>query len=586
MKLRAGLLVLVAVAALVSGWWFGRRDAALPAAISMIRESDLGTTLAAAGCLGLSPDGSRLAFVTTVDGRRMLAVAAADGASPAGPASIVAGSEDARHPSWSADGRRIAFATYERGPLKIVDVASQRISSGANAGSGGSAWNTRGDLLFTAADNALHRTGADGRTSRITTLDPATNEVEHAWPSFLPDGRRFLYLARASRPSDSRLYLSSLDAPHERHVVAEAHSAPLYADGHLLFVYEGILMAQPLDAGTGRVTGVALPLAVGLHWDEWSGEGAFTAANDGLLAFRLARTPPDELAWFTVGAMHAERVAGLRDVHEARRSPDGTRIAATLRDDATGMDDIWIVSSDGGSPVRLTSHPASDNSPVWSPDGSSVVFRSNRSGLHNLYRIDVPTRGAERLLLDSTADDQPTDISAAGLLLFNRWSIDTRQDIWALPLSGGKPFAVLATEFLEGNAAFSPDGAWIAYESNESGATQVHVRRYPADGSGIRISVDGGSKPRWTADGRTVVYVRDDHRFEAVPLEMTSATVVASRPRELFITRPRIDGPGGFDIDPTGSRILAPTAGRTGTPEPAITFIKHWRRLLSSVSSG
>ena len=586
MRVRPGwLLVVLLLAALSLGWWTYRgRRTGPPAEISVARDSALGAPLTAAGCLALSPDGTRLAYITSVEGRGMLAVAtvtSGPGTAGVGDARIVPGSEDARHPSWSADGIRLAFATYEGGPLKIVDVNSHRLTTVAPAGSGGSAWNANGDLLFAAADQGLHRRDASGRTIRVTMLDPSTNAVEHAWPVFLPDGKRFIYLARAARPSDSRLYLASIDAPHDRRVIAETHSAPHYADGHLFFVYEGILMAQPFDPVDGRVTGVALPLAVGVHWDEWTGEGAFTANNKGWLVFRLARTPPDELAWFTTGSMTSEVVGRLRDVHEARRSPDGTRIAATVRDPATGMDDIWLAANDGAPPTRLTSHPASDNSPVWTPDGASLIFRSNRSGHYRLYRVTVPGNAGERLLLDSTVDDQPTDTSSArGLLLFNRWSMDTRQDVWALPLAGGAPFAVLATESLEANAAFSPDGSWIAYETNESGATQVHVRRYPLDSTNVRISVDGGSRPRWTADGRTVIYVRDDNRFEAVDLETRTGTVVPSRPRALFITRPRIDEVGGFDIDADGTRILAPTPAPVGTPEPAITLIRNWKSLF------
>ena len=591
MRLRAGLLLLVVLAAAFAGWWrFGPRDTGPAPEVSLTRESEFGTSLTAAGCLALSPDGSRLAFIASDEGRGMLAVAdvsSADGVSRVGKAVIIPGSEEARHPSWSADGTRIAFATYERGPLKIVDVRNHHVSNVEPAGSGGSAWNRTGDLLFAAADQGLHRRDAAGRTTRLTMPDPAVNEAEHAWPVFLPDGDRFIYLARSTRRSDSRLYLSSLDAPHERRVVAETHSAPLYADGHVLFIYEGILMAQPLDEKSGRVTGIARPLAVGLHWDEWTGEGAFTATH-GMLAFRLARTPPDQLAWFTVGGMTTEVIGKLGDVHEARRSPDGRRIAATLRDPATGMDDIWIVSDDGTAATRVTSHPASDNSPVWTPDGSSLVFRSNRSGVYKLHRTGLPGTGAgEQVLLDSTVDDQPTDASASrGLLLFNRWSMDTRRDVWALPLAGGTPFALLATEFLEGNAALSPDGSWIAYETNESGANQVHVRRYPVDATTHRISVDGGNQPRWSANGRTIIYVRDDNRFEAVDLDVANGSLVPSRPRTLFITRPRIGEPGSFDIDAEGTRILAPTPGPTGTPEPAITFIRNWKRLLRTVSSG
>jgi Tol biopolymer transport system component len=585
MKVRAGLLLVALVAAGSAAWCLlAGREADPPPEITVVRESELGTPLAASSGFALSPDGSTLAFITTVEGRAMLALWAPGPPAQSGPeahAHVIPGTEDARHPSWSADGGWIAFATEDGEPLKKVDVRTHKVFVVSATGTGGSAWNASGDLLYTGPDAALHRVDPGGRSVRVTTIDPSSNEAEHAWPAFLPDGRRFIYLSRGARPSDSRLYLSSLDAPHERRVVAEAHSAPRYAAGHLFFIYEGILMAQPFDAQAGRVTGVALPLAVGLHEDPWSGEGAFAASDSGLLAFRLARTPPDQLAWFTIGSMTAETVAGFTDVHEARASRDGSRIAATLRDAATGMDDIWIAGADGTSPRRLTSHPSSDNSPVWYADGASLAFRSNRTGVYNLHTVDLET-GRERRLLESSVDDQPTDVSPGGdLLLFNRWSMDTRQDVWALPIAGGTPFAVLATEFVEGHATFSPDGAWIAYESNESGANQVYVRRYPIDGPGARISPNGGHKPRWTSGGRTIVYVRDDNRFEAVDLAVEGGTFTASKPRELFITRPGIDEVGGFDIDPGGRRILAPAPGSRGTPEPSITFIRNWQRLLA-----
>jgi Tol biopolymer transport system component len=258
------------------------------------------------------------------------------------------------------------------------------------------------------------------------------------------------------------------------------------------------------------------------------------------------------------------------------------------------MDDIWIAAPGGTGPRRLTANAASDNSPVWTHDGLGLVFRSNRTGVYNLHRADLAS-GADRPLLRSHVDDQPTDASRSGdLLLFNRWSMDTREDIWALPLGGGSAYPVLRTEFLEGHAVFSPDGQWIAYETNASGAAQVHVRRFhpPArgadqgqagDGTTLQLSVNGGYKPRWTADGRTVVYVRDDHRFEAVDLDLSRAPVTAASPRALFITRPRLAELGGYDIDPSGRRILAPTPGTTGTPEPSITRMRGWTRALGSM---
>ena len=571
MRLRATLILIAALAAGLILWRLAAwRETPLEPQVSVIRESQLGVPLGSLPCLAISADGSQVAFITTLDGREMLALA--DLGNGASTATIVSGTEGARHPSWSTDGRWIAFATEGGGPLKKLDTRTHDVSVASATGRGGSAWNARGHLLYTAADQALHQVDASGRAIRVTTIDPATNEVEHAWPAFLPDGNRFIYLARTGRSSESKLYLSSLDAPHERRMIAEAHSAPLYAAGHLLFMYERILMAQPFDARSGRVTDLALPLAVGLHASDWTGEAAFTASDGGLVTFRLDRDPPDQLAWFTVGAMAAEPVPGRSDAREARLAGDG-RIAATTRDPATGMDDIWIVDRERQNLARLTSHPASDNSPVWSRDGSRLVFRSNRTGLYNLYQVD-PATGAERLLLESTADDQPTDFSPSGELLFNRWSMDTRQDIWVLP-AGGRAVAVLASEALETNGAFSPDGAWIAYQTNESGANQVHVRRYPIDGTSTRISLDGGNRPRWTADGRTVIYVRDDNRFQAVDLGLKDGALHPSPPRDLFITRPRISDVGGFDIDAAGTRILVHGPGPSGTPERTLTIIRH-----------
>jgi Tol biopolymer transport system component len=468
--------------------------------------------------MALSPDGRQLAFVAAGEAGPRLWVRQFDQAA----ARALQGTDGAAYPFWAPDGRAIGF--FADGKLKRIDLlggAPQALAD-ASAGRGG-AWSADGVILFSpTANSALARIPASGGTP-VTVTELKTGENSHRWPQFLPDGRRFLFRAALGRLETRGTYVGSLEGGARTRVLADDTAAVFAPPDLLLVVRQGVLMALRFDPARAVVSGDPVSVAQNVGADGTIERGAFTVSATGVLAHRAGGSQNRQLVWMDRAGRAAGTLGGVDDdgLANPALAPDGQRVAVARA--PQGNSDIWLLDARGVL-NRFTFDSSTDTSPVWSSNGQRLVFRSNRNGVYDLFEKVASGAADEQPLLVTPENKVPQDVSPDGrTLLYSVLSQKTGGDLWALPLDGDKkPFPVLQTAFDEWDAEFSPDGRWIAYESNQSGRLEIFVRPFPQSSGQWQVSTAGGTQPRWRADGKELYYMARDGRLMATPIAPTS----------------------------------------------------------------
>jgi hypothetical protein len=432
---------------------------------------------------------------------------------------------------------------------------------------------------------ALQQVSAFGGVySAVTTLDEARGDLTDRWPYFLPDGQHFLYLRRGITGSqgETAIYVASL-ASKESKLLLRANSNAAYAQGYFLFLREETLMAQPFDAKRLEMSEDAFPIAVGVQSVPGMARGVFAVSGNGVLAYQTSSVSSgSRLAWFD-GAGKTLSVLGDPLFSQAfpRLSPDGKRLAVAIVDQQNGNQDIWLYEVARGLKTRFTVDPADERSGTWSPDGSRIVFASNRKGHFDLYQKSASGVGSEELLLESNLDKYPTSWSSDGrFLLYASLDPKTKLDLWILPLGGDqKPFPFSQTEFVERHGQFSPDGRWIAYTSDESGASEIYVAPFPGPGGRQQISNSGGRQPRWRGDGKEIFYLDRDNKLMAATVNGQGPSLVVGAARPLFEVRSPGEESLGFwhvyDMTADGQRFVVNTVVEQKASAP-ITLVINW----------
>jgi hypothetical protein len=417
-------------------------------------------------------------------------------------------------------------------------------------------------------------------TTPATELEP--NQDSHRHPWFLPDGRHFLYLARATAVKKIGVYVGDLDSK-DRHAVLEVYSNAVFAPpGYLLFSREETLMAQPFDAGKGQTTGDAVPIAeqVDLTYLRGGG-GLFSVSQNGVLAYMSGVAGQDvQLTWFDRSGKAQGTVGSPGVLGSPAISPDGTTVAVDRANSRSAFYDLWLNDLVRGTSSRFTFGPRASQFPIWSPDGKHIAFRSTRGGMAEaaVYQR-TPGGGAEDEVLDKTPRTKlPTDWSRDGRYIIEQTSNDpkTRTDIWVLPLFGDrKPFPYVRTEFGETGGKLSPDGRWLAYASDETSRNEVYVQTFPEHGGKWQVSANGGDRPVWSRDGKELFFIDADRKLMAVPVK-AGPKFEAGAPQPLFDTRVGADG--RYDVSKDG-RFLIPTQIQQNVGAP-MTVVINWQAAL------
>jgi Tol biopolymer transport system component len=527
-----------------------------------------------------SPDGRHIAFLAARLGERgRIWVRSIDSSE----ARVLAGTDGAVNPFWSPDSRSIGFFTPP-GRLNKIDFSGGPVQVLWNEGGvlpEGGTWNPRGIILFApnAGLGGLYRIpDSGGSATPVTVPDAASRETSHRLPYFLPDGRHFLYL---SQPNT--INVGSLDSKETKRLL-NADSRAIYAPpGFLVFVRQGTLIGQSFDVKSLRLTGEPFRIAENIAYDPSTGRAPFSVSDSGLLTYRLGQQAGLRLAWFDRnGRQEVETINQTGDSRGPRLSPDGTRIAIERQEN--GQSDIWVIDLARGTNTRLTFSPGNETTHIWSPDGSRVLYAHSAldsNGKRELYQKLANGSGNEELVLKSDFDIVPTDWSKDGrFILYTR--TPTSGDVWILPMMGDrKPMPFLQTPFSENAAQFSPDGKWVAYWSNESGIQQIYVQPFPQASDKVQISVDGGSLPRWSDNGKELFFASSDGTLMVVDVQLGSQ-FRAGVPKALFRI-PRYGGAqtggiGRYSVSPDGERFLFPV---NNIPEDSpLTVTLNWTTKL------
>jgi Tol biopolymer transport system component len=546
------------------------------------------------GDLALSPDGRRLAYVVQGSGGRTLWLRALDSVE----ARELPGTAEAHLPFWSPDGRFIGF--FAGNKLKKIDTVGgspQALAEVTDDGRGG-AWGPDGTIIFAPAfTSPLMKVSAGGGTVEpVTELDQSLEQNSHRWPSFLPDGRHFLYFARGKKRDAEGIYVGSLDSKSGKFLLNTkllAKYAPAAAGsdkGHLLFVRDKTLLAQSFDVGRLQLSGEPAVVVEGvLNFPEEGGPtayAAFSASANGHLSYLPGSMSLTQMGWFDRAGKSLGDVGPPGQFSEPGQSPDGKR-GAFARSDPQQQSDLWLLDLARGTTTRFTFDSSAEASPVWSKDGKHIYFASNREGgRFNLYQKISSGAGSDELLLKTDNNIFPDDWLSGKLgelLIYEMDNPKTRFDLWVLPLTGErKPYPFFQTEFNETHAQFSPDGLFVAYVSDESGRAEVYVQSFPASGGKWQISSAGGDQPQWRHDGRELFYIAPNKAIMAVPIASGSSFELGT-PVALFDTRVPSGSITGdrnnYVVAAGGQRFLINNLIDEGNTQP-ITIILNWARDL------
>ena len=569
-----GGVATLAVLALVTVLW-ARRPAPQPAELRL--EMTTSPTVDP-WSIAVSPDGGEVVFVALSDGRSALWLRPLNADRP----QPIAGTDGASFPFWSPDGRFIGF--FADGYLQRVEVrggAMERLAA-ATSGQGGT-WNTDGTLLFAPnRASAIVSLATPGETPTPATRVERPQQLGHSSPEFLPDGRHFLYFAQGT-PDARGIYLGELGNLTARRLLDADAKGVYVSSGFLLFVRGSTLYAQPFNVSRLELSGAPFVVAESVMADAGTNWTALSASVGGPIVYRLGAVPESQLVWFdrsgnrlqTVGERH--RPAAW----SPSISPDQRRVA--IYRTAGGNPDIWVLDTDRGVPSRFTFDAAFDNTPIWSPDGVSIVFASGRDGPLNIYRKAVTGAADESPVLSSDRNKVPNDWSRDGRFLLYRVTGDeSRYDLYALSMEGEHTsFGVATTDFDERDAQFSPDGKWVAYQSNESGRFEIYVQPFPGPGGKTLVSAGGGAQVRWNPDGRELFYVSLDGRLMAVPIELGSdgQSVSSDEPVPLFAALLRggaeqVVDVAQYAVSQDGQRFLMNTDATAASS--SITVVLNW----------
>jgi Tol biopolymer transport system component len=536
----------------------------------------------------ISPDGTKLAYYAAdSDGVSRLWIHAMD-TLESQPLSAIAANPNIPF-FWSYDSRYVFFQISTA--LKKINVfggPAQAVCDCLfpNVMIGGSS-NREGTILFGSNRGPIKRLSSEGGAATpVTVLDAARGETAHSGPVFLPDGQHFLYF-RFGKPESTGIYVGSLETKPEKQassrILATQYTAQFVpsrdGSGEILFLREGTLLAQPFNLRRLELTGEAVRIAEQVT--SYRSAGLFSSSQTGVLVYRSGNGADSlKLEWVDrQGKVVGTPTDAFYRNDSLALSPDGTR-AVVEHPETTGSN-LWIADLARGSPTSFTyTRSGINRNAVWSPNGSKIAFSSNRNGPFDLYQHAANGAGEDELLLKSDTDTYAQDWSRDGhSLLFRRRGANSGTDLWVLPMDdqgARKPVFFLHSDFLISSARFSPDGRWVAYDSDEYGTNEVYVRPFPSPaGGGWMVSQTSGAYPRWRRDGKELFYLRLDGELMAADVNSSGAAFEHGISKPLF----KATYVNGWDVSDDGKRFLFTVAG-TETPQSPFNVVLNWMSIL------
>jgi hypothetical protein len=415
---------------------------------------------------------------------------------------------------------------------------------------------------------------AGGVPALLDISDRSREGPDQVWPSFLPDGRHFLYFAPGG------VFVGSLDSTETKRVLAVDSKAEYVPPGYVVFVRERTLFAQPFDSNRLEVTGEAVPVADQVRGSLGSAAPAFSVSASGMLAYGADFVRTTRLTWFGRRGNQLGSFGSPGTYAHIELSPDDSQVAVEIFDVRSRVGNVWSIDPLRGTASRFTDGPDWNYAPIWSPDGTRILFSSRRQ----------PDVEFHQKLANGAGQEEAVAKPVSGVVVANDWSRDGRfiiyhrlnpkSKLWMLPLSGDRqPVPLLKTNFNEAHGRLSRDGRWLAYTSDESGRNEVYVQAFPPSGAKWPLSTSGGSYPRWRRDGKELFYLAADQKLMTVAVSGNS-TFQAAEANALFemrgISLNELRYPYAVTAD--GQRFLVNLP--TGQDMPSITVVLNWTAAL------
>ena len=518
--------------------------------------------------MSLSRDGSMLVFVSPDENSALpMLYVQRIGTSGVTP---LAGTQGASYPFWSPDGAYVGF--FAGGKLQKIAVAggTPQPLTRVLAARGGT-WGKQNVILYEPdPSSGLWKINADGSgaaplTEGFKTASPA--QQTHRWPLFLPDGRHFLYWAgnfsNANDDKTSGIYLSSLDDKQQK-LILLCHSSFAYDSGHLYYAGDQKqLESVAFDPASGEISGNSTPVAGAVGYQPATYWAALTASFDGTLVYNTGvGAASSALVWLDRAAKQIGGIGAPAIIANPTLSPDGKRVLVDIADLKANNVDIWLENTNGSDNTRFTFDPTEETNAIWSRDGNTVAYRSITSDSAQMLAKKATGLEKEKILLRNpgVSDDfLPNSWSADGQQLLFTDQAPARSYLATVSTAGGERVPLLNGKANETNGQISPDGKWVAYASDESGAWEIYVSSFPGAAGKWQVSRGGGGEPRWRGDGKEIFYIAPSGMLMAVPVD-SETTFATGQPTPLFQIHGRAPISStdifSYDVTKDGKRFL------------------------------
>ena len=570
--------IVVAAVAVAATLRYARAHTPAPVIRSSVILPD-DSTMPLAGSIALSPDGQKLAYVAQAPGGKpslwIRPLNSLDG-------KRVDDSDEAAYPFWSPDSRYVAF--FSRGKLRKLDTSGWTMQNICDADDGrGGAWAPDGTIVFSPEPTGGLLRVSDAGGQPVPLTKPPDSNLSHRWPQFLPDGNHVLFLSIKPGTPLGDLMVVSVKSGESKKVASDHNNLSLYSNHKLLWVRGNTLLAQSFDPSTFSLGTDQQVLAEGMNVDKDRWTADLSASNSGLLVYR-ASTAGDkvQLTWLDMETGKPTGTIGEPGPYYSPViSPDGSKIVVSTRNAENDAATLWLMDAARGVATQLIAPVAKTgfSGYVWTADSKSIIFGANRAAQNrnDLYIKNVNSSEPEQLLWQSDDDLFPFSVSPDNkYLIFGKFGgKETGDDVWMLPLHGdGKPAALLATKARERGLEVSPDGRWLAYNSDETGRFEVYVTTFPRPTGKWQVSTSGGTGLSFRRDGKMLAYVDLEGRVFAADYDGRGAEPQFGRPRPVVGGLALVNSIAGASATPDWKRLVA--AVRTQTGPPRLTLVTNW----------